>query len=96
MDSLSCYLHGPDNLILRADIAVEDLCNLVPAGLDGGADSVNLLQARLVCRRWRYEVLLVWKPPEDCRKVFVVILMYYTFSGCFDHLCSQTLHRQIS
>ena len=75
MYSLSSYLHGPDNLILRADVAVEDLCDLVPAGLDGGADSIYLLQASLVCWWWRYEVLLVGEPPEDRWQVLMIVLV---------------------
>ena len=39
----SCDLHGADNFILGTGVAVEDLGDLVPAGLDGAADPVYLL-----------------------------------------------------
>ena len=75
MLGLSCDLQGADDLVLRTGVAVQDLCDLVPAGLDGGADSIYLLQASLVCWWWRYEVLLVWEPPEDCWHVLVIVLI---------------------
>ena len=43
MYGLSCDLHGSDNLFLWAYVTVEDLGDLVPAGLDGAADPVDLL-----------------------------------------------------
>ena len=33
MLGLSLGLHGPDNLLLRTDVSVQDLCDLVPAQL---------------------------------------------------------------
>ena len=75
MLSLSCDLHRADNFILRTGVAVEDLGDLVPASLDGGADSVNFLQASLVCWRRRHEVLLVGEPPEDGWQVLMIVLV---------------------
>ena len=75
MLSLSCDLQGADNFILRTGVAVQDLGDLVPAGLDGGADSVYFLQASLVCWRRRNEVLLVGEPPEDGWQVLMIVLV---------------------
>ena len=75
MLGLSCDLQGADNFILRTGVAVEDLGDLVPASLDGGADSVNFLQASLVCRRRWHEVLLVGEPPEDGGEVLMIVLV---------------------
>ena len=75
MLSLSCDLHGADDFILRTGVAVQDLCDLIPAGLDGGADSVNFLQASLVCWWRRDEVLLVGEPPEDGWQVLMIVLV---------------------
>ena len=72
---LSCDLHGADNFILRTGVAVQDLCDLIPAGLDGGADSVYFLQASLVCWWRRDEVLLVGEPPEDGWQVLMIVLV---------------------
>ena len=33
MLSLSLGLHGSDDLLLRTDVSVEDLCDLIPAQL---------------------------------------------------------------
>ena len=75
MLGLSCDLQGADDLVLRTGVAVQDLCDLVPAGLDGGADSIYLLQASLVCWWWRYEVLLVGEPPEYRWQVLMIVLV---------------------
>ena len=75
MLGLPCDLQGADNFILRTGVAVKDLGDLVPTGLDGGADSVNFLQASLVCRRRWHEVLLVGEPPEDGWQVLMIVLV---------------------
>ena len=75
MLGLPCDLQGADNFILRTGVAVKDLGDLVPTGLDGGADSVNFLQASLVCRRRWHEVLLVGEPPEDGGEVLMIVLV---------------------
>ena len=75
MLGLSCDLHRADNFILRTGVAVQDLGDLVPAGLDGGADSVYFLQASLVCWWRRDEVLLVGEPPEDGWQVLMIVLV---------------------
>ena len=75
MLGLSCDLQGADDLVLRTGVAVQDLCDLVPAGLDGGADSIYLLQASLVCWWRRDEVLLVGEPPEDGWQVLMIVLV---------------------
>ena len=67
VNSLSLNLHGSDNLVLGVDIAVQNVTDLIPAGLDGGADAVNLLETGLVCW-WRgHKILLIWEPPKKCR-----------------------------
>ena len=68
-------LHGPDDLILRVDVTVEDVSDLIPAGLDGAADPVHLLQARLICGGRGHKVLLVWEPPEEGRQVLMICLI---------------------
>ena len=75
MQCFSCDLQGADNFILRTGVAVQDLGDLVPAGLDGGADSVYFLQASLVCWWRRYEVLLVGEPPEDGWQAVMIVLV---------------------
>ena len=75
MLGLPCDLQGADNFILRTGVAVQNLGDLVPAGLDGGADSVYFLQASLVCRRRWHEVLLVGEPPEDGGEVLMIVLV---------------------
>ena len=75
MQCFSCDLQGADNFILRTGVAVQDLGDLVPAGLDGGADSINFLQTSFVCRRRWHEVLLVGEPPEDGWQAFMIVLV---------------------
>ena len=63
---LSLDLHGPDDLLLWVGVAVQDVGDLVPAGLDGGADPLHLLQGALVRRRGRHKVLLPSVRCEQC------------------------------
>ena len=71
----SCDLHGADDFVLRTGVAVQDLGDLIPAGLDGGADSIYFLQTSLVCWWRRHEVLLVGKPPEDRWQTVMIVLV---------------------
>ena len=75
MHCFSCDLQRADNFILRTGVAVQNLGDLVPAGLDGGADSIYFLQASLVCWWRRYEVRLVGEPPEDGWQVLMIVLV---------------------
>ena len=75
MHCISCDLQGADNFILRTGVAVQDLGDLIPAGLDGGADSVYFLQTSFVCWRRRHEVLLVGEPPEDGWQAVMIVLV---------------------
>ena len=59
---LALDLHGPDDLLLGVGVAVQDVGDLVPAGLDGRADPLHLLQGALVRGRGRHKVLLKNNP----------------------------------